>query len=467
MLSLPFTPSGKQPLYLQLYQTIRREIEAGRLVSGEKLPSKRQLAKQLKISVVTVESAYSQLVAEGYLQSRDRTGFFVLPVLVRPPVAPAEAAPVPSLPPQAPHFRYDFATSGGDAESFPFSTWAKLSREVLSSRDQALLSAAHPQGIPELRNAIVRHLYQFRGIRVSPEQVIVGAGSEFLSTLLVQLLGNQGGYALEDPGYGKIARIFQANGAIIKPIPLDGQGLRVDLLEASGARVVHITPSHHFPLGTVMPISRRIELLEWARRDEERYIIEDDYDSEFRFSGRPIPALQGLDRDGRVIYLNTFAKSLAPSLRIGYMVLPLPLLDRYRRELLFYSSTVPSFEQYTLALFMERGHLERHISRIRSRYQSRYAALLQGAEQSGLNRSCSFYGGESGLHLLMTVQSPLSQAELTRLAAGAGIRLYPLDAYYLCEPPEHRLPTYVMGYGKLTESDLQDSFSILASVWSL
>ena len=344
MLSLPFTPEGTQPLYQQLYRYIRGEIQTGRLAAGEKLPSKRQLASELKISVVTVEGAYSQLVAEGYLESRSRRGYFVMPVLAQPALgskAPDLPQSVPAAPEApAPACRYDFATSGGDAASFPFSTWAKLSREVLSSRDQALLSAAHPQGVPELRRAIVRHLYQFRGIQVSPEQVIVGAGSEFLSTLLVQLLGPQGGYALEDPGYQKIARIFTAGGAQVCPIPLDGQGLRVDALEASGARVVHVTPSHHFPLGIVMPVSRRWELLEWARRGEERYIIEDDYDSEFRFSGRPIPALQGLDREGRVIYLNTFAKSLAPSLRISYMVLPPKLLERYRQKLSFYSSTV-------------------------------------------------------------------------------------------------------------------------------
>lgn len=465
MLSLPFAPSGGQPLYLQLYQYIRSEIECGHLAAGEKLPSKRQLAKQLKLSVVTVEGAYGQLVAEGYLESRDRSGYYVLPVVVRPELAQSSAPAVPALELARPTYRYDFATSGGDASSFPFSVWAKLSREVLSSRDQALLSAAHPQGVPELREAIVKHLYQFRGVRVSPEQVIVGAGSEFLSTLLVQLLGSGSGYALEDPGYGKIARIFRANGAEVFPIPLDEHGLRVDRLEASGAKVVHITPSHHFPLGTVMPVARRIRLLEWARQAPDRYIIEDDYDSEFRFSGRPIPALQGLDRDGRVIYLNTFAKSLAPSLRIGYMVLPLPLLERYRRELLFYSSTVPSFEQYTLALFMESGHMERHIARTRSRYQSRYAAMLRAAESAGLGDVCSFSGGEAGLHLLMRVKSSLPQTELTRRAEQAGIRLYPLNTFYLCEPPKESVSTYVMGYGKLTEPDLQEAFSLLSTIW--
>lgn len=468
MLSLPFVPSGTAPLYQQLYLYIRGEIQAGHLSTGEKIPSKRQLASQLHLSVVTVEGAYSQLVAEGYLESRNRRGYFVMPVV--PPREPVQRK-MPVLPQVTaavapPAYPYDFATSGGDASSFPFSTWAKLSREVLSSRDQALLSAAHPQGVPELRRAIVRHLYQFRGIQVSPEQVIVGAGSEFLSTLLVQLLGHQGGYALEDPGYRKIAQIFAANQAQVLPIPLDSHGLRVDRLAASGARVVHVTPSHHFPLGIVMPISRRLELLDWARQGEERYIIEDDYDSEFRFSGRPIPALQGLDQDGKVIYLNTFAKSLAPSLRIGYMVLPPKLLERYRRELLFYSSTVPSFEQYTLALFMERGHLERHIARTRNRYQQRCTAMTVALDQAGLSPFCTFSGSEAGLHLLMSVRSQLPQETLTAQAAQAGVKLYPLDAYFLCEPVQHRLPTYVMGYGKLSEEDLQEAFRALAAVWT-
>ncbi|MCD8047312.1 MAG: PLP-dependent aminotransferase family protein [Clostridiales bacterium] len=271
---------------------------------------------------------------------------------------------------------------------------------------------------------------------------------------------------MEDPGYGKIARIFHASGAEVCPIPLDSQGLMVDRLEASGARVVHVTPSHHFPLGIVMPVSRRTELLRWADQGEERYIIEDDYDSEFRFSGRPTPALQVLDRSGLVIYLNTFAKSLAPSLRISYMMLPPRLLERYRRELLFYSSTVPSFEQYTLALFMERGHMDRHIARTRNRYQQRRTAMARAVHQEGLEGLCTFSGGESGLHQLMQVHTDRAQSELTRLAAEKGVRLYPLDAYFLCEPPHSGLPTYVMGYGKLGETDLQDSFHLLASAWT-
>lgn len=468
MLSLPFVPSGDQPLYLQLYRYIREEILSGRLAAGAKLPSKRQLARELKLSVVTIEGAYGQLVAEGWVSSEDRRGFFVQPVQsqVSYTAIPTEQEVIEPLPSAGQHYPFDFATSGGDAASFPFATWAKLSREVLSSASQSLLSAAHPQGIPELREAITRHLYQFRGIQVSPEQVIVGAGSEFLSTLLVQLLGAQGGYALEDPGYAKIAKIFRANGAQVHPIPLDQNGLRLDKLEESGARIVHVTPSHHFPLGIVMPVTRRRELLDWAARSEDRYIIEDDYDSEFRFSGKPIPALQGLDRNGHVIYLNTFAKSLAPSLRISYMVLPPRLLAKYRKELLFYSSTVPSFEQHTLALFMNRGHMERHIARTRNRYQLRCAAMTRSAAEAGLGRVCSFSGSEAGLHLLMTVRSPLSQQTLTRKALEAGVKLYPLDSYFLCEPNATGLPTYVMGYGKLSESDLRAAFQALSVAWT-
>lgn len=467
MFSIPFVPEGKAPLYLQLYRCIRRQIESGQVAAGERMPSKRRLSAELGVSVVTVEGAYGQLVAEGYLESRDRSGYYVLPVVSGPGEPLSTAGSIPPLEREQRHWRYDFATSGADPAGFPFATWAKLSREVLSSRDQALLTPSHPQGVEPLRRAIVRHLYQFRGIQVSPEQVIVGAGSEFLSTLLVQLLGPQGGYALEDPGYGKIARIFRSSGAGVSPIALDEQGLSVAGLEQSGARVVHITPSHHFPLGIVMPVSRRLELLEWSQRAPDRYIIEDDYDSEFRFSGRPIPALQGMDRKGRVIYLNTFAKSLAPSLRISYMVLPPALLERYRRELLFYSSTVPAFEQYTLAAFMDQGHMERHIARTRSRFQMRYNALLDAARETGLDKIVLFSGGESGLHLLMRVRTGRPQQELTALAAEQSIRLYPLDAYYLCEPPKNAAATYVMGYGRLSEEELRQAAALLSRAWGL
>ena len=463
-----FTPildsSGSRPLYEQLYRYIRDEIEAGRLAAGERLPSKRALAAHLKISVVTVEGAYGQLQAEGYLRSEPKRGFFVQAVQEehRPP-APALRPEEPARPRPAPD--YDFSTSGVDVSLFPTSTWARLMRQVLSGRADALLSSPHPQGAPELRRAIAGHLYRFRGIRADPRQIVVGAGSETLLGFLVQLLGREGGYGVEDPGYAKPHRIFTSCGAVVRPIPLDGQGLRVDVLGERAVRVVHVTPSHHYPLGIVMPVARRQALLRWAAADPGRYIIEDDYDSEFRFSGRPIPALQSLDGGERVIYLNTFAKSLAPSLRMSYMVLPPHLLEKWRRDFWFYSSTVPAFGQYALAAFMEGGHFERHLNRSRTRYKARREALLAAARETGLTQSGSFAGGDAGLHLLLWMDRRWTEGELVDRAAAAGVRVTPLSACDLTPPPPDRPPALILGCTRVAAGDMAPALRRLKDAW--
>ena len=463
-----FTPildsSGSRPLYEQLYRYIRDEIEAGRLAAGERLPSKRALAAHLKISVVTVEGAYGQLQAEGYLRSEPKRGFFVQAVQEehRPP-APALRPEEPARPRPAPD--YDFSTSGVDVSLFPTSTWARLMRQVLSGRADALLSSPHPQGAPELRRAIAGHLYRFRGIRADPRQIVVGAGSETLLGFLVQLLGREGGYGVEDPGYAKPHRIFTSCGAVVRPIPLDRQGLRVDVLGERAVRVVHVTPSHHYPLGIVMPVARRQALLRWAAADPGRYIIEDDYDSEFRFSGRPIPALQSLDGGERVIYLNTFAKSLAPSLRMSYMVLPPHLLEKWRRDFWFYSSTVPAFGQYALAAFMEGGHFERHLNRSRTRYKARREALLAAARETGLTQSGSFAGGDAGLHLLLWMDRRWTEGELVDRAAAAGVRVTPLSACDLTPPAPDRPPALILGYTRIAAEDMAPALRRLKDAW--
>ncbi len=465
MLTPILDSSSSRPLYEQLYRHIRGEIEAGRLSAGERLPSKRALAAHLKLSVVTVEGAYGQLLAEGYLRSEPKRGFFVQAFEDQPEQTQVPAARLPPPREDASPFLYDFSTSAVDTALFPFSTWAKLMREVLTGRDAGLLDATHPQGVPELRKAIAEHLYRFRGIRADPEQIVVGAGSEYLTGLLVQLLGREGLYAVEDPGYAKTHRILTSNGARVTPLPLDEQGLRVDALEASGARVVHVTPSHHFPLGIIMPVPRRRALLNWAAAQPGRYILEDDYDSEFRFSGRPIPALQSLDRAERVIYLNTFAKSLAPSLRVSYMVLPPHLLEQWRREFWFYSSTVPSFEQYALALFMERGHFERHIARTRTRYRIRRDALISAAKATGLLQVGSLSGGDAGLHLLLWMGGGYREEDLVRQAAQVGVGVSPLSAYDLTPPPPGRNAALILGYTRIADDAMAPALLRLKSVW--
>ena len=463
MLTPVLDPSLGRPLYEQLYLQLRRDIESGSLIAGEKLPSKRALSAHLKVSVVTVEGAYGQLLAEGYIRSEPKRGFFVSPLeIASPPAQQAPSVPV-SEAAAAPVPEYDFATNAVDAVHFPFSTWAKLMRQVLTREDSGLLSAIEPQGVPALRAAIVQYLHDFRGITASPDQVVVGAGSEYLIGILFQLLGREGGYAVEDPGYLKVSRILAHQGVLVCPIPLDDQGLRVDALRWSGARVVHVTPSHHYPLGTVMPVGRRRELLSWAAEIPERYIIEDDYDSEFRFSGRPIPALQSLDGGERVVYLNTFAKSLAPSLRIGYMVLPPHLAERYRRDFLFYSSTVPSFEQYTLSRFLEGGHFERHIARMRVEYRDRKAALAACVRDFGIPGTLS--GADAGLHMLLRMENGLSEETLVRRAAEYGVAVYPLSDCCLTPPPPDAPPTLVMGYARLKVADMISAFRRLQRAW--
>mgnify|MGYP005964731651 CR=1 FL=1 len=463
-----FTPildsSQRRPLYEQLYRYIRGEIEAGRLAAGERLPSKRALAAHLKISVVTVEGAYGQLLAEGYLRSEPKRGFFVAEVERPRPAVPAP--PAPEAPPEAPVWRLDLKSNQVDASRFPAAAWARLTRQVLSEDGEALLRPVPHQGLPALRQAIARDLREYKGMAVPPEQIVVGAGSETLIGLLVQLLGREGGYGVENPGYTKTQRILTSCGAAVRPLPLDGQGLRVDALEEAGVRVVHVTPSHHYPLGIIMPVARRQALLRWAEAAPDRYILEDDYDSEFRFSGRPIPALQSLDGGERVVYLNTFAKSLAPSLRISYMVLPPHLLERWRRDFWFYSSTVPSFEQYALARFMERGHFERHLNRTRTRYKARREALLAAARDTGLTRVGSFAGGDAGLHLLLWMDGRWSEAELVARAVDAGVGVAPLSACDLTPPPPGRPPALILGYTRIAAVDMAPALRRLKAAWA-
>ncbi|MBS6883290.1 MAG: PLP-dependent aminotransferase family protein [Clostridiaceae bacterium] len=465
MLTYHLDPHAKTPLYEQLYRAVRADIMSGTLAGGERLPSKRQLAANLRISQITVETAYSQLLAEGYLVSEPRRGYFVqrqLAVPAAPPRVAAAQAPQRNAP--EPVCRYDFRTNIVDNGCFPFSTWARLSRSVLSEYSDRLLRATDPCGASELRAEIVRYLYDFRGINVSPDNILVGAGSEYLMHLVIQLLGRNRVYALENPGYRKLYQIFAVNGITARPIPLDKQGLRADALAASDASVVYLTPSHHFPLGTVMPAARRLELLRWASAAPDRYIIEDDYDSEFRYASRPIPALGELDRAGRVVYVNTFAKSLAPGLRISYLVLPDALMARYRAQFSLYSSTVPSFDQHTLAAFMRTGGFERHISRSRKVYQARRDALMAALDRelAGLPHEVS--RSEAGLHLLLHMRSGMLEGELINRARAVGVRVYGLSAYYTppVKPPR---ATLVLGYAGLTERQIDEAAALLRQAW--
>ncbi len=411
------------PLYEALYRCLRQDILTGVLAPGQKLPSKRALAENLKVSKITVETAYNQLLSEGYLRSREKVGYFVEDTT--PLVVPSNPSAASVLEP--PGITAGLDLTANEAAHFPFSVWSRLQREVLLDAADALLRPIPPQGCLSLRQAIADHLSGFRGMQVSPENILIGAGTDFLYNLLIQLLGRDKVYAVEEPGYRKIRQIYQAAGVRCTSAKMDAHGVIPEAL--ADARVLHISPSHHFPSGIVTPVSRRTALLNWAQSCGG-YIIEDDYDSEFRFHAHPLPSLQALDRSGRVIYMNTFSKSLAPSIRVGFVVLPDGLLQQFRETLGFYRCTVSSFEQYTLARFLQEGHFEKHINRMRKFYRARRDRVLSCLESCPWADRVRILEEDAGLHFLMEVDTPLSDHALCDCFSQAGITIRPLSQYY-------------------------------------
>ena len=440
------------PLYESLYRAIREDILSGALQPGEKLPSKRALAANLEVGKTTVEGAYAQLLEEGYIVSRERSGFFVEQVerpLVRRspdkrPLPPADAPPKADL-------------TGNGTGQFPFSVWIRLQREVILDYGEQLLLPLHAQGALELRQAIARNLADFRGLNIDPECILVGAGTDLLYNLLLQLLGQDKVYAVEDPGYGKIGKIYRAGGVRCLPIPMDDQGIRPECL--GDAQVLHISPSHHFPTGLVTPLPRRRALLDWARK-QGGWIIEDDYDTEFRFRGRPMPAMQAMDPD-RVIYMNTFSKTLAPSIRISYMVLPPALMETFRKKLGFYGCTVPSFEQYTLARFLDRGYFEKHINRMRKFYRARRNWVIAALETCPAADRFTILEQDAGLHFLLQVDSPLSGPALITQFAAQGLKVHLLSSFYETPTPESD-KSLVINYSAVDEAALVSALEHLS-----
>ncbi len=446
MLTYELKKAPAMPLYEALYRCIRDDILSGKLAPNEKLPSKRALCANLKVSKITVEGAYNQLLDQGYIRSREKVGYFVEPVQRVEP----KAAPI-SAPAEKPADRIDL-TANGPAH-FPFSVWSRLQREVMLDLGEKLLLPLHNQGLLELRQAIAAHLGQFRGMQVDPRNVLIGAGTDFLYNLLIQLLGQDKLYGVEEPGYDKIRRIYAAGGAACTGIRLDVYGVNPEQL--GQVQVLHISPSHHFPTGIVTPLHRRQALLNWAKEQPDRYIIEDDYDSEFRFAAHPLPTMQSLDTSGRVIYLNTFTKTLAPSIRISYMVLPQSLMEQFHQRLGFYNCTVSSFEQFTLARFLDRGYFEKHINRMRKFYKSRRDRLVAAIEGCSLAERLDILEENAGLHFIVRIDSRISMDSVLDACRKAGIRVRPLSSYYHGQVPSYARNSLVVNYSGLTDNQTE------------
>lgn len=436
MLTYSFADIGSDTLYEHLYKCIKNDILQGTLTPGDRLPSKRSFAKNLNISTITIENAYAQLLGEGYVYSIPKKGYFIADITNPIKTISTFNSEKLSLSAHKPSFYADFLSNQTNPDNFPFSIWARLMREIISEKSMELMTNSPCGGIMELRHSIAKHLVQFRGMTVAPEQIIIGAGTQYLYGLLIQLLGHDKRYAVEDPGYKKISQIYSSNHVKCSYIPMDEHGICIPALEEANADIIHLSPSHHYPTGIITPISRRYELLGWAAKSDTHYIIEDDYDCEFRFMGKPIPSLQSIDVMEKIIYINTFTKSLASTIRISYMVLPKHLLDKFYTELSFYSCTVSNFEQYTLARFIQEGYFEKHINRMRIYYRKQRDVLLDCIKDSPLSTATTITEEDSGLHFLLHVKTSLPDEALIHKAEQAGIRISCLSQYYHHLKPE-------------------------------
>ena len=453
-----------KPLYEQLYQQLKERIAAGSLQSGEKLPSKLRLASLLGVSKNTVETAYEQLVVEGYVEARPKRGYFVcfqdrLGYVGRP--GPAASQPANPPRPAGPDIWADFHPSRIDAAYFPYTKWRKYIREALDGSAADLLQIGDNQGEYALRVQIAEYLRCARGVRCGPEQIVVGAGMEVLLTQLHMLLGREVCYGLEDPGYELPRRLLMRLTDRVLPVPIDGRGLQPDILRKTSANAAYVTPSHQFPYGSVMPAGRRQELLAWAGEGPGRYILEDDYDSEFRYAGRPVDALMSMDTDGRVVYFGTFSKALIPSLRIGFMVLPPSLLERCGQNLDFYHNTVSRIDQAALARFMAEGDFERHVNRMRKVYRRKLEKTR--AVLSSYGDRLTLRGDSAGFYVLLEVKNGMDEETLCRRAREAGLRVYPLSASL--PAGEKGPPGILLGFAGLPEEKLEPALRRLLEAW--
>ena len=360
------------------------------------------------------------------------------------------------------NIKYDFHYGTIDTESFDFKIWRKLTSQVLKSSKEELLQCGDPQGELDFREKIVNYLRLSRGALCSSDQVIVTSGTHNSLQLLCELIDyDNKSIAIENPGWINSKFVFERNNFKIIPTPLDKDGISLKTLRESSPKFVYVTPSHQFPSGVVMPITRRQNLLKWAK-NTKAFIIEDDYDSEFRYIGRPIPSLQGLDDDDRVIYLGTFSKSLAPSLRTSYMVLPNKLLNKYKENMSMYDQPTSKLNQKTIKLFMSNGYWERHIQKMRKVYRKKYYTLIKSIEDY-LNDKVRLIGGNAGLHILLEIRNGMSEDMIIQKTEMAGVRIYPTSKYWITHS-NLDFPIFLIGFGGLSEKQIKEGLELLEKV---
>ena len=464
---------GDKPIYEYIYECIKRDIHSGSLKSGEKLPSRRQMALDNGIAEITVANAYSQLVTEGYIESREKRGYFVssdMDVICSGGIC--ENVPKKKIcnldsdlcEPDA-GSKEDSVIKLTDAslpeETFPFDTWSKIARKVFTDDRSACIRTPEARGLLSLRQAIAGYLERARGFSADPDHIVVGPGCEYLSNTLLQLIGGSAMVAVEDPGYMCICKVYEFSGHKCLHIPIDENGLITEGLSGSNVRMIHVSPSHHFPTGCVMSAARRASLVSWAN-ETGAWIVEDDYDSEFRFEGKPVPPIAASDPE-RVIYMNTFTRTLSPSLRVAYMVLPDELFDVYSKRMDFVSGTVSTSEQLTLASFISDGYYERHLNRMRNFYRKRKKAIFEEMERSGLSGYFDVEGDGSGMTFMLRGKLPFDDRRFTDGIREQGLYMNSLDEY--CYNTHKYSPVrYVVNFGSLSEERFAHAAEVMCDV---
>ncbi len=452
------------PIYEYLYKCIKEDILTGKIAAGEKLPSKRAFAHNHGLSTITIQNAYDQLISEGYVYTLPKKGYYVAEIQgMTKKNVPSGHIDYDIAVPKKKTYDIDLSGNGFAAENFPFSIWTKVSRKVMATKKDELMDIAPVCGVQELREAIAEHLKSFRGMSVDPNQIIVGAGTEYLYGLLAELLGNNKKYVIESPGYKKLVQIYMQRGIECGFASMDTDGVTINGLKESNADVAHICPNHHFPTGITMPANRRYEMLAWANEKDNRYIIEDDYDSEFRTVGKPIPTLFSIDACEKVIYMNTFSKSLAPTIRISYMVLPVHLVRSLFIKLNFYSCTVSNFEQYTLAEFIKQGYFEKHINRMRLYYMRKRKQVMDIIMQSTLMPYCEILENDSGLHFLIKINTTLPDKVFKNKLLEKGIRINSLSDYDLINEKD-KTHYFIVNYSNLDIDKIKYAFEMIYRV---
>lgn len=459
MLMIPLNSEISTPMYEQIYEYIKQDILHGIFLKNTKLPSSRVLAEQLNVSRSTVNSAYEQLLSEGYIYSKEKKGYYISDVNRIQSFTNTdfyqEKKEIPAL--EKEKKQYTFSPFSIDTENFPYNTWRKLTNTVISYLNADSLSLGDNQGDFSFRQAIWKYLTVSREIHCSPEQIIVGAGTDYLLMLLCGLFPESYKIAMENPSYMRAYQVFCGLNRSVIPIPVTNTGMDISSLRNTDASIAYVTPSHQYPLGVIMPVAKRHELLKWADQ-RNRYIIEDDHDSEFRYKGLPIPSLQSMDKKEKVIYMGTFSRAIAPAIRVSYMVLPPSLMMLYQKKFSHYSSTVSRVDQNILTEFMKQGYLERHLNKMRKIYHQKHDSMLKALRCFG--DSILISGEYAGLHLVVTFLNGLSEEEIFTRARANNIHLYSIKEHEI-SPITQKNPTFLFGFAGLSEKEIAETISKL------